>query len=478
MVYSTEKYLEKHYSQMKKRAMFMRLIRNQYSAGFIGSMSVMVGASCVAWVAPILKILQEEDSPVPMTSSQSSWMVSLIEVGPFFTPTIAGILADKCGRKPCINFSVLLYFISWLLIIFVYSVPALYLARILQGMGLGITFTIVPMYLGEIAETRIRGALTTWFQTMFHVGLVYEYCIGPYFSYETVAYASIALPVIFFIAFMCQPESPYYYLMKNKDSKALDSLKLLRGNESAEKLEEELSEMKATIEGDKSRSNSWKDVVSTPADRKALFLVVVVTVTKALSGFLAILSYATEAFRAAEQSFLSPDQYTILIGILMSLVAILSTQFVDSLGRRPLILMSSFGSGICNILVGTYYYLDSKTSVDVSSYGWFVFVSFALFSFFFSFGLGPVVLTLQSELFPSNTRGIASSLCALSFTISSFLCLKFYQVIIDNIGIYMNYWLFGIFCFIGLIISFFTLPETKGKTFAEIQLQLSSEQKR
>nr|BAQ02351.1 sugar transporter [Nilaparvata lugens] len=456
--------------------MIMHFATNQYIAGLIGSISVMVGATCIAWVAPILHILQGPDSPVPMTSDQTSWMVSFIEIGPFFTPTISGILSDRIGRKPCIYFSVFLYLASWVLMLSVYTVPALYAARTLQGMALGITFTIVPMYLGEIAENHIRGALTTLFQTLFHVGLLFEYCIGPYFSYETVLYVNAALSVLFFGLFYFQVESPYYYLIKNNEYKALLALTTLRGNQPAVKIEQELREMKAVIEKEMSGPSkvSFSDVFKTRADRKALFLVVVITVTKAYCGLLAILSYATEAFRVNDEgSVLGPNEYTILIGLQMVIVVGISAKFVDSLGRRPLILASSFGCFVCNVLVCVYFYMNQYSSYDLTKYHWLIFSCFSLFAFFFSFGLGPVALTLQSELFPTNTRGIASSFCALSFTVASFLCLKLYQVFTDHYGLYLNYLLFSIFCMIGFILTFIFLPETKGKSFSEIRLQLS-----
>lgn len=40
-------------------------------------------------------------------------------------------------------------------------------------------------------------------------------------------------------------------------------------------------------------------------------------------------------------------------------------------------------------------------------------------------------------------------------------------------GYYLDYWIFAVFCIIGAIIIYFTVPETKGKSFAQIQKQFT-----
>lgn len=81
---------------------------------------------------------------------------------------------------------------------------------------------------------------------------------------------------------------------------------------------------------------------------------------------------------------------------------------VDGAGRRPLLLLSAAGCGVFELLAALYYYLDERTTVDVTPYSWVAFGSVAAYCVVFSFGVGPLVPILQAELFPSNTRGMAS----------------------------------------------------------------------
>lgn len=108
---------------------------------------------------------------------------------------------------------------------------------------------------------------------------------------------------------------------------------------------------------------------------------------------------------------------------------------------------------------------------ETKPYDWVAFVTISAYFVLFSAGLGPLVSTLRAELFPSNTRGIASGVTNITETITCFISLKMYHVVAAKWGYYLNYWIFAVFCIIGAIIIYFVVPETKGKSFAQIQKQ-------
>lgn len=49
------------------------------------------------------------------------------------------------------------------------SVLALYIGRMIQGLGYGIIYTTAPMYLGEIASNDVRGSMATLITVMSKV---------------------------------------------------------------------------------------------------------------------------------------------------------------------------------------------------------------------------------------------------------------------------------------------------------------------
>uniref|UniRef100_A0A1B6MPN8 Major facilitator superfamily (MFS) profile domain-containing protein n=1 Tax=Graphocephala atropunctata TaxID=36148 RepID=A0A1B6MPN8_9HEMI len=444
-----------------------RGVFRQYLAAFIGSLSAMVAGTSYGWVTPLLSNFHDPQGDLPLTHEESSWAVALIEFGNLFTSIPTGILLDRWGRKPFLLGTAPVYIFSWVLILTTRSVNVLYLVRTIQGLAMGVIYTTLPVYLAEISAPDIRGALTTFFEGMWYLGILLEYILGPFLSYSTFTLVTLTVPVVFLVTFAWIPESPYFLIMKGREDKAIASLEWLRGST---KIRGELDLIKRELDEEKREERSWKDLVSTKADVRALLIVEIVVLTKFMSGISAVLSYSSEMFATTARSALTADHYTIIMGSLLIITTVLAGSLVDKAGRRPLLLISCLGCGLSEFFAGLYCLLD--TSLDLSGYEWIFLLSIMSYCFIFSLGLGPLVNTLKGEIFPSSTKGFGSGLTTMTDTISCFVCLKMYQVITDSYGVFLNFWIFSAFSFFGAIVIYFIVPETKGKTFSEIQESL------
>lgn len=119
--------------------------------------------------------------------------------------------------------------LGWILIATGETVEIFYVARFIFGVSLSISFTVLPMYCGEIAETSIRGILGSFLQLFITIGLLWAYSIGPYVSYTTFWITCGALPIAFFVFFFTMPESPYYLAAKGRKEEVISVLARLRG---------------------------------------------------------------------------------------------------------------------------------------------------------------------------------------------------------------------------------------------------------
>lgn len=97
------------------------------------SISLLAAGTVYGWVNPVLTLLESDDSPVPMTSIEASWVASLPEVGTLITAVPAGFLADKIGRKTLMMSVTPLTILSWGVIYYTQHVSILMAARLLQG---------------------------------------------------------------------------------------------------------------------------------------------------------------------------------------------------------------------------------------------------------------------------------------------------------------------------------------------------------
>lgn len=102
-------------------------------------------------------------------------------------------------------------------------------------------------------------------------------------------------------------------------------------------------------------------------------------------------------------------------------------------------------------------------------------VLFGIFAFLAAFNLsiGPIMWVIFSEVFPNSVRSVALPFAALVQTVSSWSIQQFFPWQLDNMGVANIFFIYGVIGLIGMILMWFTLPETKGKTIEEIELQLA-----
>ncbi|KAF6202407.1 hypothetical protein GE061_004806 [Apolygus lucorum] len=443
----------------------------QYAASLSSTLSVMTTATCFAWMEPLMSRFIGPDSEIPnLTTDDTSWLVASIEIGEVVATIPAGLLADRFGRKPLILSTGPMSLVGWILILTTRNLVVLYVVRVIQGLVLAISFTVVPMYIAEIADPRIRGELSGHFKTLWYLGILYVYIIGPLFSYQTYIYLCTGLPIVFIVLYSFMPESPYYFCMRCKHDKAETALKWLRATEDVDK---EFKSISSSVEGEMKNKGSWRDLIATKADRKAFFIVQLVCCIKYLNGMPAVVAYATETFKTGSAE--NAHTLTIALGVVLCLSCFGSAFISDSVGRRPLLLISIAGSIFFNVLIATYYFLVEKTSIDVSDYYWIMFISLGGFCFSANVGLGPLLQTMQAEYFPSNTRGLGGGITEMTASVTTFINLKAYQMLTDYFGIYMNYVTFSFFGIVGFILLYLTCPETAGRSLGEIQTDLAKD---
>lgn len=105
---------------------------------------------------------------------------------------------------------------SWILIIFATNVQYLIASRFLSGFSGGGAFVLIPQYIAETAEDRIRGTLSSMMVLSSNFGFIIVFCGNSYLSYAMLPRALISIPVIFFLVFNWFPETPPYLMKINK----------------------------------------------------------------------------------------------------------------------------------------------------------------------------------------------------------------------------------------------------------------------
>lgn len=338
------------------------------------------------------------------------------------------------------------------------------------------SYSTNPMYVSEVADVKIRGALGTLIAVNVFTGSLLMVSIGPWVSYEILGSVALLIPLIFVIVFLCFPESPYYLAAKGKHQEAMGVLSFFKGIDDREEVRKELDIILQAINQHSESSGNWKErfhqLLMQMNNRKALLIVSGLLLTQQLSGNFSMMQYIQNLLEKTNNIGLEPHVSTIII-IASGLVAgTAATLTVDRYGRRPLLMFSTIGCTMTLGVFATYLYIDSK-HVDISSVNFIPIIDMVLFQIAFQLGLGTLPNALIGELFPGNVKGIAAASLTVLDGILTFTVVKLYSPVSNAYGEYMVFAIFTISCFLAFFFVFAFIPETKKRTLNEIQEILS-----
>lgn len=165
-------------------------------------------------------------------------IVAMSLIGATVITTFSGPVSDIVGRRPMLITSSILYFASGLVMLWAPNVYILLLARLLDGFGIGLAVTLIPVYISETAPPEIRGLLNTLPQFMGSGGMFLSYCMV--FGMSLLDSPSwrlmlgvLSLPSLVYIALSLffLPESPRWLVSKGRMMEASKVLQKLRGRE-------------------------------------------------------------------------------------------------------------------------------------------------------------------------------------------------------------------------------------------------------
>lgn len=162
---------------------------------------------------------------------------------------------------------------------------------------------------------------------------------------------------------------------------------------------------------------------------------------------------------------------TIIIGAVMLLSSCITPFFVDSTGRKGLLLTSAAGMTVSLTTMGIYFFFDERDRMH--DLGWIPITALVSFILFYCVGFGPLPFTVLSEMFAPEIKSMASSIAITACWVVDFGVTKAFLPLETVIGSYGNFWLFGFFCVIAFVFTATMVFETKGLSLNEIQERLN-----
>ena len=270
----------------------------------------------------------------------------------------AGPLADRYGRKTMLKFTAILFALCELNTAFSNNIYYFLFARIIGGMGVGMSILIAPMYIAEIAPKKLRGTLVTFNQLNIVVGISLAYFSNYYFLHRisdpSVVWrwmlgVSIVPSSLYFIFLFFVPSSPRWLVQEGRDEEALKVLAKTNGADEAESV---FKEIKANIERSVHEEKaSWREVFS-----KKMKIVLIIGFGMAffqqITGINAIFYYAPLIFEMTGGGKDAAFIQAIIIGLTNVVFTLVSMALIDRLGRKPLLIIGSIGITLSLFIAG------------------------------------------------------------------------------------------------------------------------------
>ncbi|MCF6775718.1 sugar porter family MFS transporter [Thiotrichales bacterium 19X7-9] len=390
-------------------------------------------------------------------------IVASVPLGALFGSMISPIFANRLGRKYSIFISGILFLLSTILVSIADRTLFVEIGRLFMGISIGLSATIVPMYLSEIAPTRVRGALVVLFQLAVTIGLVMAFIINHFFedNWRGMFLFGVLPSSLLVIGMIFLPQSPRWLYMKEKKNKAKNVIEKLNAP----------SEVNQILEGlNHAVAHKQKSLISILKDKHLFKLVCLafgLFVAQQLTGVNTIFYYSTHIFKDANLHFFANNTATIatiICGLVNVLSTVIAIWIIETLGRRMLLIYGMIGQIFALFVCGVAL---SHSFGDIS--GIIALFAVLLFIFFFAVSLGGLPYVLMAEIFPLSARekGMAIANCAnwgFNFLVSvSFL------VLVDYLGIDHTFYLYAMLTLVALIIFIRVMPETKNVSLETIE---------
>ncbi|XP_044528880.1 solute carrier family 2, facilitated glucose transporter member 4 isoform X1 [Gracilinanus agilis] len=413
----------------------------------------------------------EAPGSIPPGTLTTLWSLSvaIFSVGGMISSFLIGIISQWLGRKRAmmVNNGVALLGGAFMgLAKTAASYEMLILGRFLIGAYSGLTSGLVPMYVGEIAPTHLRGALGTLNQLAIVIGILVAQVLGLDSMLGTeklwpLLLSLTVLPTLLQLVLLpfC-PESPrYLYIIRNLEGPARKSLKQLTGWADVSGALAELKEEKRQLE--REQPLSLLQLLHSRTHRQPLVIAVVLQLSQQLSGINAIFYYSTSIFESAGVG--QPAYATIGAGVVNTAFTLVSVLLVEQAGRRTLHLLGLAGMCGCAILMTVALLLLER--FPAMSYASMV----AIFGFvaFFEIGPGPIPWFIVAELFSQGPRPAAMAVASFSNWTCNFIVGMSFQYIADATGPYV-FLLFAVLLLGFFLFTYLKVPETRGRTFDQI----------
>lgn len=407
-------------------------------------------------------------------SLDSFWLgftVAVAILGTIVGTLIIGKPAEKFGRRRSLILLSGLFALSTIGSATAMNWELLLFFRFLTGILLGCISVVTPMYIAEISPAKQRGQLVLLNQffvvTAIFMAFVVNYFLAQVFAGSSwrwmIGVESIPASLFFLLLFLV-PESPRWLVNQDRVDEALVVFKRIR----AEHPENEVAIVKKSVEQELKQGHGKLFVRE---NRYPIIFAILIAAFNQLAGINAIMIYAPRVFEMAGFGTDAALLQSISIGATNLLFTFVALFLIDRYGRRTLLMIGSVGMVFFLGMLSKAFFTNNFS--ELGGYGVMIFLMG--FIAFFAFSQGAVLWVFISEIFPNKVRSKGQALGTFTHWIMAAALIWGFPIFAEmpGIGGGPSFAFFAIMMVLHFFFAWKVIPETKGKSLEEIQLELT-----
>lgn len=399
-----------------------------------------------------------------LSTEMKELIVSSVLLGAMVGSLSSGRLTDHFGRRRLMLIISGLFILGTAIAATATQVQAILFGRLFIGFAIGIGSYTTPLYIAEVSPMEMRGGLVSLNQLAITIGILCSYLINYAFtnfegSWRWMFGIGLLPALLLSVGMLFLPESPRWLVKQNRNAEATDILKKLRHTQD---VSQEIAEIQKSLTVKKA---AFIEIFS-PMMMPVLFLGAMLGFIQQVTGINTIIYYAPTIFQLAGfHDASSSILATVGIGVVNVLATIFAVFYLDSMGRRPLLLCGLIGMFIS--LAGLSFAFHF--SADTSMLRWIAIACTFTYIICFAFSLGAILWLVVSEIFPLEMRATAMGIAVFSCWFWNFAVSSTFLTLLNAYGPSQTFLLYAVMCVISFIFCYYKVPETSGVTLEQIE---------
>ncbi|GAA82540.1 hypothetical protein ASPFODRAFT_185553 [Aspergillus luchuensis CBS 106.47] len=440
-----------------------------YALTFSAGISGLLFGYDTGVISATLVSIGSDLSNRPLTTLDKSLVTSCTSLFALIASPLAGILADKFGRRKVILVADVLFTLGALIQAVTSAVWGMIVGRSIVGLAVGGASLVTPLYISELAPSHARGRLVTILSLFITGGQVVAYII----------------------------ETPRWLVQAGFEEKATKVLSRVYGShhdsglmakQVMRDIQQEVAEEEEELtQTNKPSTGNWqwltnvtqcaRHLVLVGGNRRALIIAVMLQATQQLCGFNSLMYFSATIFSML--SFSSPTLVSLSVALTNFLFTLLAFAFIDRIGRRRILLYSvpvmALSLIACAFTFGSVEMPNPESRVraeDATSDSAFlpvvILICLTVYVGAYAFGLGNVPWQ-QSELFPLNVRSLGSALATATNWGSNFVVGLTFLPMMEWLSPGWTFAAYAAVCVFGWFGIYTIYPEMSGLRLEEVK---------